>query len=455
MAEVRNLEAPRLLAQSAEDLHALHQLCREGRLYNIERWIEEEKPIQVAPQVIPKGTRPKTALKIALETGQHSLALLLLSRGYRLELERYSPLDLVLQARRWDLFDLLLEWGADLNSVDVYTVLNTYNVELYERFRAAGYDLTQQHEMAAVLGHGTSNRPLLGFIKHHRAEDQKYQHELNTALGEHAKAGNEKGVNLCLWAGADAHAPTQDSDPDLSEDTATENGEVHFTGWSAIEHAASTERLTILKQFGPDPNHDDFDNLYRYANNGSVIAFLATIQPPKDFTWTIEALLSCRLRWEEPNPERVAEIRRLILKVNDYELKTFRSRLKRAEVCAPETYRELIRTPTMQKRLLVIGLVKIAVSECEKRRRELARLMSQYDRETLYKQIWSQPVQKAAKFYGISGVRMEKVCRKLRIPVPPRGYWARVENGYSVTTPRLTKLNDGELASPFLANEQI
>jgi hypothetical protein len=45
MAEVRNLEAPRLLAQSAEDLHALHQLCREGRLYNIERWIEEEKPI--------------------------------------------------------------------------------------------------------------------------------------------------------------------------------------------------------------------------------------------------------------------------------------------------------------------------------------------------------------------------------------------------------------------------
>ena len=48
--------------------------------------------------------------------------LVLLSNGYRLELEWYGPLDLALRARRWDLFDLLLEWGADLKSVDVYTV---------------------------------------------------------------------------------------------------------------------------------------------------------------------------------------------------------------------------------------------------------------------------------------------------------------------------------------------
>ena len=67
---------------------------------------------------------------------------LLLKSGYRLELERYRPLDLALRQRRWDLFDLLLDAGGDLRSVDVHTVLNTYNVELYERFRASGYDLT-------------------------------------------------------------------------------------------------------------------------------------------------------------------------------------------------------------------------------------------------------------------------------------------------------------------------
>ena len=78
----------------------LHELCRQGRLYDVERWIVEGKPLQLTPEAIAKGTRPKTALQIALETGQHSLALLLLKSGYRLDLERYSPLDLALRSRR-------------------------------------------------------------------------------------------------------------------------------------------------------------------------------------------------------------------------------------------------------------------------------------------------------------------------------------------------------------------
>ena len=71
-----------------------------------QRWIVDGKPLRLAPEAIGKGTRPKTALQIALETGQHSLSSLLLKSGYRFELERYAPLDLALQARRWDLFDL-------------------------------------------------------------------------------------------------------------------------------------------------------------------------------------------------------------------------------------------------------------------------------------------------------------------------------------------------------------
>ena len=61
----------RPLAQSPQDLRTLHQLCRAGRLYEVKRWIAEGKPLQVAPEAIPKGTRPKTALQIALESGQH------------------------------------------------------------------------------------------------------------------------------------------------------------------------------------------------------------------------------------------------------------------------------------------------------------------------------------------------------------------------------------------------
>lgn len=104
------------------------------------------------------------ALQITLETGQHSLAMLLLINGYRLRLEPYSPLDLVLRHRRWDLFDLLLDSGGDLMSVDPYSALESYSTELYECFRAAGYDLTREHEMGSLLGHSTSDRPLLGFV---------------------------------------------------------------------------------------------------------------------------------------------------------------------------------------------------------------------------------------------------------------------------------------------------
>jgi hypothetical protein len=110
------------LTHSLEHLKPLHRLCREGRLYDVERWIADGMPLQLTPEAVPKGTRPKTALQIALETGQHSLPTLLLKNGYRLDLERYEPLDLALRSRRWDLFDLLLDWGRDLRSVNVYTV---------------------------------------------------------------------------------------------------------------------------------------------------------------------------------------------------------------------------------------------------------------------------------------------------------------------------------------------
>jgi hypothetical protein len=150
--------------------------------------------------------------------------------------------------------------GADLKSADVDTVLNTYNVELYERFRAAGYDLTERHAMGSTLGHGTRNRPLLGFVKRHRTEDPKIQTELNIAIGYHVREGNERGVSLCLWAGADPHSPAPNVELSISENADPEDEEEGFIGWSAIEEAASHGHLSILTRLGPDPARDDFDS---------------------------------------------------------------------------------------------------------------------------------------------------------------------------------------------------
>jgi hypothetical protein len=119
----------RSLASLQEELKELHLLCRNGRIYDAEQWIQQGKPLQLDPVATPKGRQPTSALRIALETGQHSLALLLLRNGYRLELEP-SSLDIALKSRRWDLFELLLEWGADLKSVSTYVLLDTYSTEL-------------------------------------------------------------------------------------------------------------------------------------------------------------------------------------------------------------------------------------------------------------------------------------------------------------------------------------
>lgn len=46
-------------------------------------------------------------------------------------------------------------------------------------------------------------------------------------------------------------------------------------------------------------------------------------------------------------------------------------------------------------------------------------------RVELYEQVWSTPITKLAKTYGLSDVGLAKICKKLKIPMPGRGYWQR------------------------------
>ncbi len=53
-------------------------------------------------------------------------------------------------------------------------------------------------------------------------------------------------------------------------------------------------------------------------------------------------------------------------------------------------------------------------------------------REELYEKVWSTPMQKLAVEFGFSDVGFAKLCRRHQIPVPARGYWARLQAGQSV-----------------------
>jgi hypothetical protein len=51
------------------------------------------------------------------------------------------------------------------------------------------------------------------------------------------------------------------------------------------------------------------------------------------------------------------------------------------------------------------------------------------ERNDLYNQVWTMPMTKLAKEYGISDVALAKTCRKANIPIPGRGYWANIAAG--------------------------
>jgi len=63
--------------------------------------------------------------------------------------------------------------------------------------------------------------------------------------------------------------------------------------------------------------------------------------------------------------------------------------------------------------------------------------MKVWNREDLYAGVWEQPLVKLAAKYGISAVALGKVCRKLQIPLPGRGYRTKKEFGKPVERPPL------------------
>jgi len=67
-----------------------------------------------------------------------------------------------------------------------------------------------------------------------------------------------------------------------------------------------------------------------------------------------------------------------------------------------------------------------------------------YDRDELYQKVWEKPLLKVAAEYGVSAVALGKTCRKLSVPVPGRGHWAKLAHGKEGTKklllPKLDKV---------------
>lgn len=53
-------------------------------------------------------------------------------------------------------------------------------------------------------------------------------------------------------------------------------------------------------------------------------------------------------------------------------------------------------------------------------------------REALYREAWSEPIVHVASRLGLSGRGLGKLCARHKIPVPPRGWWAKKQHGHRV-----------------------
>jgi hypothetical protein len=78
-------------------------------------------------------------------------------------------------------------------------------------------------------------------------------------------------------------------------------------------------------------------------------------------------------------------------------------------------------------------------------------------REELYQKVWKTPMQRLATEFGLSDVGLAKLCKRQQIPVPGRGYWARLRVGQKPKRPPLPNVvSDGiEIVSHQKRQEEV
>lgn len=60
-----------------------------------------------------------------------------------------------------------------------------------------------------------------------------------------------------------------------------------------------------------------------------------------------------------------------------------------------------------------------------------------FERKKLFDEVWATPVTKLAKMYQLSDVGLRKICLALDVPLPPRGYRAKLAAGKKIPKPAL------------------
>jgi hypothetical protein len=354
-------------------IRELIEFCQAGRIYAVEAWIRAGRPLQAQHYQVGERKTWASPIQIALDLGNHDLALLLLCNGYDLRLEQFSPLERILRQRRPDLVNLLTNWGDDVARIWPEEIFDTYDGDFIELCWARGVDYTRDGMLAQYLGQH-ANKPLLGWAKR-RAGDERIQQQLGSALRKALWDNRERAVHLLIWAGADPMMPVGDvrwNHGGIDEDELV----------APIVDIVSTRHGKLLHLLDLSDARIDLDALCDAICDREAARVLVPLRPSNDWSKAIVHNLQymqfdSMREWRDASQgcleelgrqgtrlanfetHQIAELRRTMLKSSDSEAVRFCVRwMQDPQRCEPSIYNELVRTPSMSKLLIELGLKK-------------------------------------------------------------------------------------------------
>jgi ankyrin repeat protein len=452
---------PLSLAEAKE----LIRLCEAGRLYEVEAWIRAGKSIAVPAEI------RKTPLKVAIATGFHSLIELLLRHEESQQVKNDS-LRLALQHDRPALIELALAHGGEIVAVPFLDVLLTGNRAIVTAFLEYGADPLTDFPFARAFCQLRAKTTLGSFLDCRRMKPElgpQLQEQADMALRQFCQEGNLKWVSLLMWAGADPRT----RGPAVDDAEHIDDSEWHTT---ALNEASASGNVKLLKRLGANSSDDLAGMLERaaYSARPDVLAYLLDLgaKPNDKPDGGSTALESCirHLGWEDfdrvrygygptyqspahkvsngraavklllqhgaiwkPQPSTLNDTRRILYRLEPEVTVELVSHL--LETANGESgVRELLRVPRMRQHLASCAsqLSRLGLTLDGKRRSSppvaqppSAPASTQYDRERLFEDVWSEPIKDVGRKYGMSEAALSTLCTKLEIPTPPKGHWAR------------------------------
>lgn len=245
------MDAPARRAVTEEGKE-LVRLCRTGRLYDVEKWIAAGKSLDIPVD------KNKTLLRIAVETGFHSL-IELIAKQVTNQATKNSALEDAVSLKRLDLAELLIENGAPVTGVPFSEVLLTWDPKIIRFFLEREADPVTDRPFAVAFGARvrTALRPFLHCKQMHPEHAEALQEQANIALRYFCSEGDMKWISLMLWLKADARS----MGPCLEKDY-TFDPECHTSG---LEQAAYAGNVEALKKLKPEAGRDNLEDLLHSA----------------------------------------------------------------------------------------------------------------------------------------------------------------------------------------------